>query len=114
MLRIPTEAEKGGSHRLLQVTPELAEQLQSIPVAERRGRVLRLLAIDSHLANCSRHTIGPKISKIGKADGGVTDLREKKGEAVKNFYGCPRPAPYFRFPQVPPCDANRPARANAA
>jgi len=85
MLRIPAEAEKGGTHRLLPITPEFAELLATIPEDERSGRVFKLLTKAGQLAKPSRHSIGPRVGAIGRAAGVVTDQREKKGEIVKEF-----------------------------
>ena len=85
MLRIPAEAEKGGTHRLLPITPEFAKLLETIPEDERRGRVFKLLTKTGELSKSSRHTIGPRVSSIGRAAGVVTDQREKKGTLVKEF-----------------------------
>ena len=85
MLRIPAEAEKGGTHRLLPITPEFAELLATIPEDERRGRVFKLLTKVGEPAKPTRHVVGPRVADIGRAAGVVTDQREKKGELVKEF-----------------------------
>ncbi|MEQ8846138.1 site-specific integrase [Botrimarina sp.] len=42
MLRIPAEAEKAHRDRMLPMTPELVELLQSVPARQRRGRVFNV------------------------------------------------------------------------
>ena len=85
MLRISAEAEKGGQHRMLPITPEFAELLAMVPESDRRGRVFRPLSKDGQPAKPTRHAIGPRVSAIGRAAGVVTDQREKRGEVVKEF-----------------------------
>jgi integrase len=65
MLRIPSEAEKGGRDRLLPITPDFAALLQGVPQRHRRGRVFRV--------GESRFDVGPVVSAIGKAAGVVVD-----------------------------------------
>ncbi|QDT00381.1 site-specific integrase [Adhaeretor mobilis] len=85
MLRIPAEAEKGGTHWLLPITPEFSELLESVPEDERRGRVFRLLSKHGEPMKPSRPAIGPRVGDIGEAAGGIVDHREKKGELLKVF-----------------------------
>ena len=85
MLRIPAEAENGGTHRLLPITPEFAELLNEVPESDRRGRVFKPLTKTGELAKPTRHAVGPRVADVGRADGVVTDQREKKGEVVKEF-----------------------------
>ncbi len=85
LLRIPAEAEKGKTHRLLPITPEFAELLATVPEGERRGRVFKLLTNHGQLVRQSRHAVGPRVAAIGRAAGVVTDRRKRKGEIVKEF-----------------------------
>ena len=85
MLRIPAEAEKGNTHRLLPVTPEFAELLRDVPEGQRRGWVFSPLANTGQPLARSRHAVGPKVSAIGKAAGVVTDRREVDGKLVYEF-----------------------------
>jgi integrase len=87
MLRIPAEAEKGGRHRLLPITPEFAELLETVPESHRHGRGFRPIGKHGKPLGASRHMIGPKVTLIGRAAGVVTAQREKKGEVVKEFAG---------------------------
>jgi len=85
MLRIPAEAEKGETHRLLPITPEFAELLAEVPETERQGRVFKPLTKTGEIAKPTRYVVGPHVASIGRAAGVVTDQREKKGEIVKEF-----------------------------
>ncbi len=85
MLRIPAEAEKGNTHRLLPITPEFAELLATVPEDERKGQVFSPLSKTGELVARTRHAVGPRISAIGKAAGVVTCQREHKGNVVKEF-----------------------------
>jgi len=85
MLRIPAEAEKGNTHRLLPITPEFAELLAGVPEDERRGWLFRLLTKKGEPMARSRHMAGPRVAAIGKAAKVVTRQTEKQGELVKEF-----------------------------
>jgi len=85
MLRIPAEAEKGNTHRLLPVTPEFAELLAMVPETERHGRVFKLLTNRGQVVRASRHAVGPRVAAIGEAAGVVTEQREKKGKITNEF-----------------------------
>ncbi len=71
MLRIPSEAEKGGKDRLLPMTPDFAAMLQGVPERLRRGRVFRV--------DPSRHVTGKVVTAIGKGAGVVVD-EDKTGK----------------------------------
>lgn len=85
MLRIPAQAEKGRTNRILPIVPEFAELLDSVPCEERRGRIFKLLTKTGELAKCTRHAIGPHVASIGEAAGIITNQRERKGDIVKEF-----------------------------
>lgn len=85
MLRIPAEAEKGKRDRLLPITPQFAQLLESVPETERRGRVFKLLAADGSLFPRTRVKVGKTVTAIGTAAGVVVDERTK-GEKVKRKY----------------------------
>jgi len=85
MLRIPAEAEKGNTHRLLPITPEFAELLATVPENERQGRVFRLLARDGKPLSATRHSVGPKVSAIGKRAGVVVSQKDQKGKPVVSY-----------------------------
>jgi len=85
MLRVPAEAEKGKTHRVLPMAPEFAVLLSSVPESKRRGRVFRLLTLDGQSLKPTRHNVGPRLSAIGKAASVVTDERKKNGKVVKEF-----------------------------
>lgn len=60
MLRVPADVEKGNRDRLLPMTPELAELLESVPAHKRRGRVFQ--GVHRHPVNVSK-----AVCAIGKA-----------------------------------------------
>lgn len=65
MLRIPAEAEKAHRDRVLPIAPEFLELLQSVPEAQRRGRVFRV--------DHREGVVGKMVSSFGKAAGVVVD-----------------------------------------
>lgn len=77
MLRIPAEAEKGDTHRLLPLAPEAAELFATIPVDQRRGRVFQPLTKDGQPYAPTRDSIGPVVSAIGEKAGVVVGTRTK-------------------------------------
>jgi integrase len=85
MLRIPAEAEKGHTDRLLPITPEFATLLQSIAEHERRGRVFKLLANDGRALPLERTIVGKTVTAIGEAAGVVVDERQRAGKTVRKF-----------------------------
>jgi integrase len=85
--RISAEAEKGKTHRLLPMAPEFAVLLEEVPSEYRRGWVFRPLAKLGAPYARTRHTIGPRVTKIGKAAGVITDRRIKKGVEVVSYAG---------------------------
>lgn len=85
MLRIPAEAEKGNTHRLLPITPEFADLLATVPENQRRGFVFRLVTKQGEPMARSRHVVGPRVAEIGRKANVVTDQRERKGEIEKVF-----------------------------
>jgi integrase len=85
MLRIPAEAEKGNRDRLLPMTPEFATLLMSVPEADRRGRVFKLLAANGKLFHVSTCEVSRVVAAIGKKAGVVVDERQKGGETIRKF-----------------------------
>lgn len=85
MLWIPAEAQKANRDQLLPMTPEFAALLNTVPEAERRGRVFKLLGSDGSRFEASRRLVGPVVSAIGEKAGVVVDEREKCGETVRKF-----------------------------
>ena len=85
MLRIPAESEKGGTHRLLPITPEFFELLDKVPESARRGWVFNPLNKSGVPYARTRHNIGPVVSAIGKAANVVTNQRDRDGETVPEF-----------------------------
>lgn len=77
--RIPAEAEKGNTDRLLPMTPQFAALLQTVTEEDRRGRVFKLLA-DGQLLTRVAGDISKVVTAIGKAAVVVVDERTK-GEA---------------------------------
>jgi integrase len=88
MLRIPAEAEKGFQDRLLPITPQFAQLLQSVPEGQRRGRVFKLLDSDGSLFPDKRWDAGRIVSNIGTRAGVVVDEQLKNGETVRKFASC--------------------------
>lgn len=87
MLRIPAEAEKGNSNRLLPMAPEFAKLLLAVPEAERKGWVFNPLTKTGEPAARNRYSIGPRVTAIGKKAGVVKGERIKEGETIKAFAG---------------------------
>jgi integrase len=85
MLRIPAEAEKGHTDRLLPITPEFAALLQSVPERDRRARVFKLLANDGALLQAEPWAVSKVVSAIGESAGVVVDERESDGKTVRKF-----------------------------
>jgi integrase len=85
MLRIPAEAEKGNRDRLLPITPEFATLLLSVPEADRRGRVFKLLAANGKPFHVSTCEVSRVVAAIGKKAGVVVDERQKGGATVRKF-----------------------------
>jgi len=85
MLRIPAEAEKGRTHRLLPITPEFSDLLETVPEGQRRGWVFRLMGNTGEPMARSRHVVGPRVAAIGRQAKVVTKQKERKGEVVKEF-----------------------------
>jgi integrase len=85
MLRIPAEAEKGNTDRLLPITPEFATLLQSVPERDRRGRVFKLLASDGTQFPVKLWDVSRMVCAIGESAGVVVDERQKGGETVRKF-----------------------------
>jgi integrase len=85
MLRIPAEAEKGHTDRLLPITPEFATLLQGVAERDRRGRVFKLLANDGTLLQAPQWSVGKIVSAIGESAGVVVDERERGGKTVRKF-----------------------------
>ena len=85
LLRIPAEAEKGNTNRLLPMTPEFAELLASVPDDQRRGWVFTPLTNTGEPIARTRYAVGPKVSAIGQAAVAVTGQRQRDGEIVNEF-----------------------------
>jgi integrase len=85
MLRIPAQTEKGNTHRMLPMAPELYELLMTVPEDERHGRVFKLLTKNGTLAKPTRYVVGPRVREIGKIAGVVTNQTEKNGKLVNEF-----------------------------
>ncbi len=81
MLRIPGEAQKARRDQLWPMTPEFATLLESVPEAQRRGRVFKLLDIDGTLLPASRTKVGKLVTAIGKSAGVVVNDKGKKASA---------------------------------
>lgn len=64
-LRIVAEAEKGNKDRLLPLTPDFAELLQTVPQSEREGFVFKLTGLASGWQMTAKRA-GRIISKIGE------------------------------------------------
>jgi integrase len=84
MLRIPAEAEKGHTDRLLPMTPEFATLLQGVAERDRCGRVFKLLANDGTLLQAEPWAVSKVVSAIGES-AGVVDEREVDGKTVRKF-----------------------------
>lgn len=85
MLRIPAEAEKGDTHRILPLAPEAAELFATVPVDQRNGRVFKLLGKDGKPCHGGRFVVGPVVSEIGEQAGIIVGARTKvddDGEAT--------------------------------
>lgn len=85
MLRIPSEAEKGNRDRLLPMTPEFSELLQTVPEHVRHGRVFKLVSPNGNRFNASKSDVGRMVSSIGKKADVVVDERTKGKEVVRKF-----------------------------
>lgn len=85
ILRIPADAEKGDVHRMFPMPPELAELLETVPDGDRHGWVFRPLTKQGEPMSRSRHTVGPRVSAIGKAAGVVTGECRRGGKTVRTF-----------------------------
>lgn len=83
MLRIDASAEKANTHRLLPMAPEFAELLETVPAAQRRGRVFQPLNQDALPYSATRDSIGPIASAIGEKAGIIVGTRTKVDEAGK-------------------------------
>ncbi|MFV1966355.1 MAG: tyrosine-type recombinase/integrase [Pirellulaceae bacterium] len=79
MFRIPAELEKGNRDRLLPMTPDLAEFLESTPEKDRTGPVFRLLGIRGRECR-SMDWVSRIVSRIGEAAGVKVDTDSKSGK----------------------------------
>lgn len=77
MLRIPAEAEKGDTHRILPMAPEFAQLLATVPADQRKGRVFKLLGKDGKPCHGGRFVVGPIASEIGEKAGIIVGTRTK-------------------------------------
>lgn len=80
MFRIPAESEKGNTHRLLPMAPELAELLATVPADRRRGRVFLPLNASGEPYAASRNIVGPIVSEIGAAARVIVGERRGKDD----------------------------------
>jgi len=80
MLRIPAEAEKGDTHRLLPLAPEAAELFATVPVDQRKGRVFKLIGKDGKACHGGRFVVGPIVTEIGEKAGVIVGTRTKLNE----------------------------------
>ena len=78
MFRIPAEAEKGNRDRLLPMTPDFAEHLETVPEGQRHSRVFKLLASDGSPRHAEFYAGSKIVCAIGKAAGVVVDERTKR------------------------------------
>jgi integrase len=78
MLRIPAEVEKGNQDRLWPMTPDFAALLDSVPEADRRGRVFKLLTADGKALRVSACEVSRVAVAIGKAANVVVDERQRR------------------------------------
>jgi integrase len=85
MLRIPAEAQKSNCDQLLPITPEFAALLLSVPEADRRGRVFKLLERDGSLFNATKDRVSRTVTAIGTKAGVVVDERQKGDTTVKKY-----------------------------
>jgi integrase len=89
MLRIPSESEKGNTHRTLPMAPEFAQLLAAVPERDRTGYVFKLPAgvPRTRHAACRRFAaIGEAAGIIAKQKAGVDD---KGKPCVVNQYATP-------------------------
>jgi len=80
MLRIPASLEKGHKDRLLPMSPEFAEFLDTVPDYERRGRVFQPRPRRDIGRNLAAGYISAVISQIGKAAGVKVSTNPKTGK----------------------------------
>ena len=80
MLRIPASPEKGHKDRLLPMSPEFAEFLDTVPDYERRGRVFQPRPRRDIGRNLAAGYISAVISRIGKAAGVKVSTNPKTGK----------------------------------
>lgn len=81
MLRIHGEDEKGNLDRLLPLTPDFVELLESVPKAQRTGRVFRICP-DFKTA---KDTVGRIAGRFGKEAGVVVNARTGKHASLHDF-----------------------------
>jgi integrase len=80
MLRIHAESEKGNQDRLLPMTPDFAEFLQSVPEEERTGLIFHPKAAKVRGDRLRLDTVSSIICKIGEKAGVVVDTNQKTGK----------------------------------
>lgn len=76
MLMIPEDSDKGHKHRLLPITPDFAEYLDTIPKDQRRGRVFPV-----------QHKRGEPTTKRDTIGGIIADIGTEAGVKVKDENG---------------------------
>jgi integrase len=87
MLRIPAEAEKGDTNREYPMSPEFAELLATVPEGDRFGWVFRPMTKQGDPMSRSRHSVGKRVSEVGKGAGVVTGDCKRRGKTVTTFAG---------------------------
>ena len=75
MFHIPAEAEIGNQDRLLPMTPDFATLLESVPEADRCGKIFKLFNLDGTPLEGQRWDVGKVVSAIGEKAGVVVDER---------------------------------------
>jgi integrase len=80
MLRIRAESEKGNQDRLLPMTPDFAEFLQSVPEEERTGRIFQPQAERVYGDRLRMDTVSSIICEIGKKAAVVVHTESKTGK----------------------------------
>ena len=76
VMKIPGDLEKGHKDRLLPLAPEFVRLLESVPEANRTGRVFKLPRADGKPGEPTKQTISKKITKIGAKANVIVDTNK--------------------------------------
>lgn len=88
VMKIPGDLEKGHKDRLLPLAPEFVRLVESVPEANRTGRVFKLPRVDGKEGEPTSETVSKKITKIGaKANVVVDENKNASAHDLRRSFG---------------------------